>query len=54
MDDTQKCGATAPSYPDGYLERQKAEIDHFRAQTRLINAQAAVIEATLPREVKPA
>ncbi len=55
MDETAKCvGVTAPSYPDGYLERQKAEMDHFRAQTRLINAQAAAIEAALAHEVKPA
>ena len=53
MDETAKC-PTAPSYPDGYGERQKAEMDHLKAQTRLINAQAAAIEATLTREVKPA
>ena len=54
MDEAKKCVATAPAYPDGYAERQRAELDHFRAQTRLINAQAASIESTLAREVKPA
>ena len=47
MDETAKC-PTAPSYPTGYTEKQQAELDFLRAQTRLINAQAALTEAGIP------
>ena len=50
MDNSDKCVATAPAYPNGYAERQQAELDHFRAQTRLINAQAAQLEAALTQK----